>query len=91
MAVSLSDQKLSPTGMRLDVKVEVASFWGGGYTFSLRVLAYKPVGEDQVRRLVKEVVEQKDQWAKKKKNYVLRLPEWEATAFIPITSLKEEE
>lgn len=91
MAVSLTEQKLSPTGMRLDAKVKVESFWGGGYAFSLRVLAYKPIPENQVESLVRETVDQKEQWSKKKNNYVLSLPAWEATAFIPITSLNEDQ
>ncbi len=91
MAVSLTEQKLSPTGMRLDARVEVESFWGRGYKFSLRVLAYKPIPEGQVERLVREITDQKEQWSKKKQNYILRLPDWEATAFIPITSLNEDQ
>lgn len=91
MAISLSEKKLSPTGMRLDAQVKVTSFWGGGYDFKLRVLAYKPMDADRIEELAEAVAGKKGEWSKKKQNYILRLPEWEATAFIPINSLNEDD
>lgn len=89
MAISLREKKLSGTGKRLDVSVKVTSFWGDPYEFKLRVLAYDPLKETDLEDLVERVVEQKKSWVSSKENFVLRLPEWNATAFIPKTSLTE--
>ena len=89
MAISLREKKLSSTGKRLDISVKVTSFWGEDYEFQLRVLAYDPLKEEDLGELVDRVVEQKKSWASSKQNYVLRLPEWNATAFIPKNSLTE--
>lgn len=90
MAISLSKKKLSSTGKRLDADVKVTSFWGEPYEFKIRVLAYDPLKEEDLEELVERVVEQKKAWTASKNNFVLRLPEWNATAFIPKTSITTE-
>lgn len=89
MTISLREKKISGTGKRLDVSVKVTSFWSEAYEFKLRVLAYSPLKEADLEELVERVVEQRKAWSSSKNNFVLRLPEWDATAFIPKTSISE--
>ncbi|PHN00756.1 hypothetical protein [Flavilitoribacter nigricans] len=89
MAISLREKKLSGTGKRLDTGVKVTSFWGDPYEFQLRVLAYSPLKEEDLEELVERVVEQRKAWSSSKNNFVLRLPDYDATAFIPKTSITE--
>lgn len=90
MAISLREKKLSGTGKRLDASVKVSSFWAEDYEFKIRVLAYDPLKEEDLEALIERVVEQKKTWTDSKQNFVLRLPEWNATAFIPKTSIITE-
>ncbi|MCB0631270.1 MAG: hypothetical protein R2824_15795 [Saprospiraceae bacterium] len=90
MTISLREKKLSGTGKRLDAEVKVTSFWAEDYEFKIRILAYDPLKEADLEELIERVVEQRKAWTTSKNNFVLRLPEWNATAFIPKTSITTE-
>lgn len=84
MALKIESIKESPTGKRVDAVVRKTSFWGSDERFEIRIISGKKMEDPE--DLLKEIVEQREDWQQGKKNRYLKLYGINGTAYI----LKEE-